>query len=266
MSAVSIVMPAYNAAPFIGAALDSIRAQTFADFEVIVVDDGSADATAAVAASVAARDPRIRLLSTAHAGVAATRSQGLRAARGALVTFLDADDLWRPDRLARHVEFLARHPSTDLIVGEVLLFEAIGDGLEPLAGSAQAQIRGVCLGATTLRATVFETVGLFDDRLLHAEDLDLLLRVHEAGLSIAVERDVALLYRRHETNMTNDVDVSRRFFLQAVHRSLVRRRASSYRPPGTAFPFQGQLDHLALRPAAVGPALAGQKAAGGFPW
>jgi len=266
MSTVSVVMPAYNAERFIGAALESIQAQSFADFEVVVVDDGSQDDTAAIVAAAAARDRRIRLLRLPHGGVAVARSEGVRAARGALITFLDADDLWRPDRLARHVDFLARNPATDLVVGEVLLFEAIGAGLEPLAGSAHVQLRGVCLGATTLRTTVFEKVGLFDDRLLHAEDLDFLLRVHEAGLGIAVERDVALLYRRHDTNMTNDVDVSRRFFLQALHRSLVRRRASSYRAPETAFPFQAPLDHLALRPALVGRGLAGERAAGGFPW
>jgi glycosyltransferase involved in cell wall biosynthesis len=262
MTLVSIVMPAYNAARFIGAALASVTAQTFVDFEVVVVDDGSHDETAQIVAEAAASDPRIRLLAGAHAGVAAARNLGVAAARGDLVTFLDADDLWRPDRLARHVDFLSRNRETDVITGEVLLFEAIGADLEPLAGSAHVQLRGVCLGATTFRAKVFDGTGPFDDQLLHAEDLDFLLRVHDGGFRIEAERDVALLYRRHQTNMSNDVQASRRFFVQALHRSLTRRRAASYRPPGTEFPFQGPLDHLALRPSEISRRMAGRPAGG----
>jgi len=262
MTLVSIVMPAHDAARYIGAALESLMTQTYANFEVIVVDDGSRDTTVRIVADAAARDPRIRLVSGGHAGVAAARNRGVRAARGGLISFLDADDLWRPDRLARHVEFLSGNPAADVVAGEVLLFEAVGETLEPLAGSAHVQLRSVNLGATTMRAAVFETIGLFDETMHYSEDLDFLLRVHEAGLHISVEDQVALLYRRHETNMTNDVGANRRYILQALQRSLARRRVGGYRPAATEFPLQTPFAQLAISPADVGRGLASGKVSG----
>lgn len=262
MTSASIVMPARDAARFIRPALDSLSAQTFADFEVVVVDDGSRDDTARIVADAAARDGRIRLLSIAHAGVAAARNHGVRAARGAFVSFLDADDLWRPDRLARHVAWLAQDPSTDVVAGEVLVFEAIGETFEPVAGSAHVRLRSVNLGATTMRASVFGAIGLFDEAMRFSEDLDFLLRIHEGGLRIAVESEVALFHRRHAANMTNDAGENRRFILQALQRSMARRRASGYRQPATEFPLQTPFDQLAMSPADVGRGAAGGTANG----
>lgn len=259
MTLVSIIMPAYDAERFIGEALDSLAAQTYRDFEVLVVDDESRDGTARLVAEAAKRDPRIRLLSIPHSGVATARNSGVRAAQGSLVTFLDADDLWRPDRLERHVSLLAREPATDLIVGEVLVFEALGPTLEPLAGSDHVQLRSVNLGAATIRPTVFDAVGLFDETMRFSEDLDFLLRAHETGFRLGVESEVALLYRRHQANMTNDVDGNRRYMLRALHRSLARRRERNYRRPVTEFPLQTRFEELAMSPAEVGKGIATKK-------
>ncbi|QXQ07596.1 glycosyltransferase [Sphingosinicellaceae bacterium] len=107
---VSVIVPAFNAAAFIGEALASLRAQTLVDIEVIVIDDASTDGTSALVEAAAAADPRIRLLRRAvNSGPSAARNQGLAAAEGRWIALLDADDSYGPDRLAHLVELGERH-------------------------------------------------------------------------------------------------------------------------------------------------------------
>lgn len=105
--AVSVVTPIWNAAGTLAAAVASVQAQTRGDWELLLIDDGSTDGGGALAARLAAGDPRIRLLGgTARRGAAAARNEGIRAARGRFVAFLDADDLWRPGKLARQIGYM----------------------------------------------------------------------------------------------------------------------------------------------------------------
>lgn len=110
--AVSVVTPVWNAAATLAETVASVREQTFADWEMLLVDDGSTDGSRALAEALAAADPRIRLLvQEANTGAAAARNRAIRAARGRFIAFLDADDLWRPEKLARQVPVLAAgHP------------------------------------------------------------------------------------------------------------------------------------------------------------
>src|SRR5689334_21096641 len=105
---ISVVVPAYNAARTLPATAASIRAQTLQPLEVIVVDDGSADDTVAVAHALGL--PGLRVVSQANAGHAAARNTGVAEARGRYVAFVDADDLWLPDKLALHLAEIERHP------------------------------------------------------------------------------------------------------------------------------------------------------------
>ncbi|MCM1151216.1 MAG: glycosyltransferase [Alistipes sp.] len=98
---VSVIIPVYNLAPYVDACLDSLSAQTFADFEAIVIDDGSTDDSGSVALRHAAADPRIRVIATPNGGVVAARERALKEARGAWIAFLDGDDTWEPDMLER---------------------------------------------------------------------------------------------------------------------------------------------------------------------
>jgi glycosyltransferase involved in cell wall biosynthesis len=105
---VSVVMPAYNVAPFIATSVESVLQQSFTDLELIVVDDGSVDGTADRLSGF--RDPRLRVIRQANSGSAAARNSGILLASGQYMGFLDADDLWAPTKLETHIGFLERHP------------------------------------------------------------------------------------------------------------------------------------------------------------
>jgi glycosyltransferase involved in cell wall biosynthesis len=124
MPRVSIVMPTYNRADTIMRAVDSVRAQTWEDWELVVVDDGSTDGTAARIAGV---DPRVRVLSQANRGVAPARNRALGEARGELIAFLDSDDAWTPHHLELAVAFFGAHPGEHLYSSE--FWEDFGRGL-----------------------------------------------------------------------------------------------------------------------------------------
>src|SRR5215472_13749872 len=110
--AVSIVMTAYNVADYIGAAIQSALAQTFRDFELLVIDDGSTDHTFQMASR--SSDPRIRLLRSPHRGAAIQLREGIARTQAPFLALLDGDDLWSPAKLERHLEFFQDHAEADL--------------------------------------------------------------------------------------------------------------------------------------------------------
>lgn len=105
---VSVIMPTYNYGRYVADAIESIQAQTFGNFEIVVVDDGSTDDTAAILARLA--EPRLKVIRQERAGTASARNRGLEAARGEFITWLDADDLWKPTFLERHLAVLEAEP------------------------------------------------------------------------------------------------------------------------------------------------------------
>jgi glycosyltransferase involved in cell wall biosynthesis len=121
---VSVLMPAYNCASFIGAAIESVLAQTYPHFELLIIDDGSTDETPAVAAAFCDRDPRVQIYPQPHAGRVAARNNALGLAQGEYFAWLDADDLARPHRLERQVVALQSNPR-HVIVGSA--YQAIDE-------------------------------------------------------------------------------------------------------------------------------------------
>ena len=121
MSLVSIIVPAYNVAEYIESCLNSLLAQTHEEIEVVVVDDGSTDETAAVCAAVARRDARVRIIAQPNAGVSAARNRGVQEARGKYVCFVDSDDAAHPDMVARLLAALSTLRGSSLVSATNLL-------------------------------------------------------------------------------------------------------------------------------------------------
>lgn len=182
---VSVIIPAYNAAGCVRRAVDSVLAQSFRDFELLVVDDGSSDDTLEV---LAAYGDRLRPLAQANGGPAAARNHGLRQARGEYVAFLDADDHWRPDKLARQVQLLDARPEIGFCSSATDVVDAAGAPVcawpcQPDAGPLPdiLFLRGTVISGSTsgvlARRSLVLAQGGFDENLRGFEDPDLWIRL-----------------------------------------------------------------------------------------
>jgi glycosyltransferase involved in cell wall biosynthesis len=219
---VSVIIPVYNGAQFLADAVDSVRAQDYRPIDILVVDDGSTDGTPEVAERLATH---IRYIRQDNAGPPAARNLGLRLARGTLIAFLDADDLWTENKLAIQIARLMQPPAADIVLGYTQLRSLADDGHGRSACSAPALL--LTLGGCITRASSFERTGPFDESLRYCDDVDWFLRAKEAGLSLRIHDDVVQIYRRHDQNLTNHTDLDRRAFATALKRSLDRRRGTS---------------------------------------
>ena len=204
----SIVLPAYNAEPFIQQTIGSILSQTYEDFEIIVVDDGSSDATGDVAAAM---DPRVRVLKQRNQGIALARNAGIGAATSDWIAFMDHDDLWHPQKLAVQADTLERDAACAIVYGEFRRWDPAtppqfaDDALEPTQIDAAlsgfilhrlVQTNWVLLSTAVIRKQVFEKVGLFDPKMPPADDWDLVMRAAEHFQFVKLAQSVAL-YRVH---------------------------------------------------------------------
>jgi GT2 family glycosyltransferase len=208
----SVITPCYNAAPYIGATIRSALAQTLADLEVIVVDDGSTDESPAIVAAI--DDPRVRLLHRTNAGPAAARNTGIAAARSDIIAFLDADDLALPDRMA--VQLAALEAAPDLAVvasGYVWIDER--DAEVPAFHSWQGDFDlndlrqwlfdcPLVPSAVAMRRRAWEAVGGFDESFCGPEDWHFWLRLVLAGARMAWLKRVVARYRRLPTSLSSD--------------------------------------------------------------
>lgn len=211
MPAVSIIMPAYNVAPYIGAAIESVCAQTFTDWELLITDDGSTDETHAIAESYVSSQPRIRLLRQVNGGISAARNTALREASGAFIAILDSDDLWSPAYLAAQMELLRMHPDVDIVTGNAWFLGGPQDGQPALPTpdprptpdltSLLADETSVFV-MSVFRRRVYDTVGGFDESMRCNEDYDFWLRAAIAGFRF--HRNDRLLghYRRRADSLS----------------------------------------------------------------
>ena len=209
MPEVSVVIAVYNQARWVGEAIASVRTQTFADWELVVVDDGSTDATSEVVARHA-DDARIRCLRQPHAERAAARNRGIAATAAPLVAFLDADDWWLPTKLERQVAALAAAPEAAFCYTPARFVDEDGRPLplrkpvHAMAGDVFGKLlraNVVILASVVARRRCLEAVGAFDAGLpaFGCEDWDLWLRLARRW-PVAVVDEELTLYRRHSTN------------------------------------------------------------------
>ena len=216
MPEVSVVIPAYNAEATLAETLDSALAQSLRDIEVIVIDDGSTDRTAAIAAD--ANDPRVRVISVQNGGVARARNRGIHESRAELIAFLDADDLWRPTKLERQVRHLSGAPDSGLCVTAATRIDADSRELDlmPLLKAedhCESLLRGSmiagCISSGLLRKHTLQQVGGFNPEFSQCADWDLWLRVSLVTRISAVDDDL-VLYRSRSNNMSSDPELLER--------------------------------------------------------
>lgn len=221
---VSCVVPVYQGERFLGEALDSILAQGYEPLEVVVVDDGSTDGTPEVAASYG---DRIRYIRQANAGPAAARNRGVEASRGEFVAFLDADDLWVPEKTALQVRALRERPELDYCVGHIENF-----WMDELAEEERwfrerrfsGLLPGYCLVTLLARRSAFARVGAFAVEMRTASDNDWFLRARDLELPHRMLPDLVARRRLHAGNHTRQDLASREALLRNLKASLERRR------------------------------------------
>ena len=208
--AVSVLMPVYNGSRYLRGAIESVLAQSFGDFELIVVDDGSTDGVRRVLREYERRDTRVRLFERPHAGIVATLNFGLRQCRGEFVARMDGDDVALPNRLEAQVALLRREPGVAVVGGGYELVDAAGRLLRieyPPTGDAALQelcLSGrtpICHPLATIRRSALTVAGDYDAGLEMAEDLDLWLRLGEVG-RLACVPEVVLKYRQHSGSLS----------------------------------------------------------------
>lgn len=230
--AVSVVVPAWGVAHFVGEALASLQAQSFTDWEAVVVDDGAPDDVAGAVAPFAQADPRIRFLATSHGGLSAARNRAIAAARAPLISLLDGDDCYRRDYLEKMVAAISADPGLGLVTCDATFTgKTARDGRrfseyqsqvgEPTLDAVIAR-RFNIFGATILRREAIDATGGFDEDLAAAEDLDLWIRILETGWRAAYVAEPLVIYRRRAGSLSSSTVKLHRATVKLYEKAVAR--------------------------------------------
>jgi glycosyltransferase involved in cell wall biosynthesis len=237
---VSILIPAFNAAPTLAESLASVQAQTFGNFEAIVVDDGSRDETAAIAEATRAQDPRFHLLRQANHGRAAALNTALSRARGQWIAFQDADDVWLPEKLERQMALLSADSSANFLFTNFYFWDGCRDLYPALADSKPLPdgdpMPGLILAdhyaSTTVlvRRDTLAAAGPFDPELRLSQDWDMWLRLGDLGLRARGLRQPLVRYRRWPGSVTADRSRVAEANIRVLEKNLARTRHDKFKP------------------------------------
>jgi glycosyltransferase involved in cell wall biosynthesis len=213
---VSCIIPVFNGELYLREALESVFEQTYRTTEVVVVDDGSTDETPNIAASFQSRVTYIR---QDNQGPATARNTAIRAARGEFIAFLDCDDLWEPEKLARQIDRLKQQPEIDLLFTQFQHFwvSDLADEAKQFEGQQMAQpLAAYLMSSLLVRHTAFDKFGVFEDGMRINENMLWFLRAAEKDAAIEVLPDVLTKRRLHSGNITrkhmNDGEFLKTFF------------------------------------------------------
>jgi glycosyltransferase involved in cell wall biosynthesis len=220
---ISVILVVKNGEPYLAKAIESVLAQAHRPLEILLVDGNSRDATP----QIAARYPQVTLIPQTGQGLAQARNQAVAFARGEWLAFLDGDDYWAPDKLARQTEFHRAHPSCDFSVGWMKFFLEPGAVLRPgfRAATFQEGEIGYTPGTLFARRSAFARVGGFDESLSIACDADWFARLHDRGEWVAEIPRVLLHKRIHSDNLSGRVKQNRDELMRMLRRSVARKRS-----------------------------------------
>jgi glycosyltransferase involved in cell wall biosynthesis len=217
----SVILPVHNGERYLAEAIESVLAQTYRPLELIVVDDGSTDASGGIA-----RRYGVRLVRQPHGGTAAARNAGVDASRGALLAHMDADDLWEPGKAALQAATLAAEPNLDAVSGQLLEFHSpdLPDEARGRLRPPRVRMPGHLLQAMTFRRDAHLRVGLFESCWTIGQDMSWYMRAMEAGLRLRVLPDLVLRRRLHAANKGVRLGEHARQRLEILKAALDRRR------------------------------------------
>ena len=232
---ISCLVPLFNAEAYVAEALDSIRAQTYGKTEIIVVDDGSTDRSADV---VRGYGKSVRLVSQPNTGLGGARNACLHQARGAFIAYLDADDIWHPQKLALQMRVFDAQPDTDICYGYAQNFwvdELDAERRKYGGWTLAGPVRTLNLRTSLLRRDVFRSCGLFDPARQASADKEWVMRIDEAGLTTRDIPDIVLYRRLHRQNLTRRMDDENRTNMIDLLKTTLdrRRRAGMYKMTGS---------------------------------
>lgn len=251
---VSIIIPAYNSRQWVGQAIDSVLAQSYPNIEIVVVDDGSTDDTAAYLKEHYGAHERVRLLDQPNGGVSRARNFGIGQAGGDLISFLDADDWLLPEKVARQVEFLQKHPEYQIAYcdfwcvydqGDELALPTGGRLIRGVSGNVLPDLLGRTLiapHAAMLRRECLALAGGFKEDLMYGEDWEFWLRMAGYGFHFGFlpERDVVYRVRKDSRSTKNyEVQLCRnrtcRYIIEEIDPAVLQ---AALRQSGVAATFQ----------------------------
>jgi glycosyltransferase involved in cell wall biosynthesis len=239
---VSVIIPTYNSAAFIGDAIGSVMAQTRPVHEVVVIDDGSTDSTQKFAAC----HPEIRWIAQKHSGPSAARNNGIRQSRTEFVAFLDSDDLWLPDKIERQMGALALYPSAGFSFATMSTFSTsdvleatndvyipqelrawwktnAGEGSAAFGSVYQLLLNANCMQTSSVvaRRDALIEAGMFDESLIHGEDHDLWLRLARRWPAVYIVDPVAK-YRIHSSALSGSGRKRQELFYRSTIETISR--------------------------------------------
>ncbi|PAX51026.1 glycosyl transferase family A [Brunnivagina elsteri CCALA 953] len=212
MPKVSVIIPAYNAMKYLPETLESVLKQTFTDFEVVIVDDGSSDNISEWANQII--DDRVRLISQQNQELAAARNTGILNSTGEYIAFIDADDIWEASKLEKQVNYLDSHPLVGLVDTWTALIDENGNFLNKIInnsieGDVRRTVTEVCNAfiasgsSPMIRRTCFDKVGLFDVDIKFAEDVDMWIRIG-IHYHFGVVKEPLIRYRQHSNSKSRN--------------------------------------------------------------
>jgi glycosyltransferase involved in cell wall biosynthesis len=222
---VSVIIPTYNREQLVRTAIDSVLQQSYPDTEIVIIDDGSTDATRD---SVAGYGDRVRYFHQENRGIAGARNAGIRAARGSYIAFLDSDDYWKPEKLARQMQLFAKHPEYGLVACQCASVRVDGSYREKnRPGSSGWVLRElfhknfIRTSSAVIRAACFDRVGLFDERLRECEEYDLWMRI-AARYPIGFINESLAVYVDNLDGASVDSLTGRLYRLQTLEKEYLR--------------------------------------------
>lgn len=229
----SVILPVYNAEQYLEQAVESVLRQSFCDFELLLLNDGSTDSSEVIIDSFIAKDDRCKKLSWSNRGLIQTLNSGLRDAMGEIIFRMDADDICKPNRFEKQWNYLQKNPNCVAVGSKVLLIDSIGLPIKEFSGienheeidSENLQGHGSVITHPTvaMRKSSVMMIGGYRDEYPHAEDLDLFLRLAEVG-RLANLPEVLLEYRQHALSIGYSKRAEQLFSAQAAVRDAKHRR------------------------------------------